>query len=292
MPLGPGAELQTSFTSIPWSETYVYGQAPRTSTLAASVDRCWSESGRQLSEDYCLERALEIAFTLALAGPEAQQNTSAIGARSLQSAWGNDDSLLETFEVVDLEFDGREFRPHENDKLRVRHSQRGYAPPSIRYSGTLPKAFLYRRKMGNDSVSHDIDRPMFVATDGLQQEVAHLQTVAVTSRDDRADGSELVYEAGQGIKIQRRSRAVTSCQHVHDWLKTDYSSDESSTASVSEWLVNLAKGLGYLGFELGFGAAAKYGEFIMVAESLGFGKEWESNWNWCFTPGHAAGCAP
>ena len=287
---GGAIELQTALTSSPWYETHIYGQSPRTSSLAAAVSRCWSSSGKQLSEDYCLRQALDVAFICALTDLGPGHNTTKIGGRDLRSAPSPGASQLDEFDVVDLELEGDAFRPRQNKDIHARHVQANDVPASIKYTGALRRAFLYRRKVGNHSLEAGADRPIFVATDGEQKEIAHLQSVEVTSRDDSAESTGLIYEAGGGIKIQSQSQPVTIHQYVRDWMNSNSGADDSGTASMSDYLMFVAKKVGYLAFELVDGEPGKNGKFIMLAESLGFGTDWESNWNWCFTSDDTVDC--
>lgn len=281
-------DLRTAYITTPWFETSLYGESPRTSTLAAAVNRCWSSSGMQLSEDYCLERALNVAFTAALADLDPQHNTTAIGAGNRRSTPSVERSPSKEFEIVDLELNGDTFRPRLQTKPHDRRSQTQNAPTHIRYNGTLPRAFLFQRKRGNLTHEVEADRPVFVATDGFQKEIAHLQRTTLTVRGDESPDSGLIYEAGGGIKVQSRSHPVTAPEYVQDWMNSE--SGAGDATSMSDYLISVAQSVGYLGFELNNAEAEKDGKFIMVAESLGFGMEWESNWNWCFTPADTEDC--
>lgn len=281
--------LRTAYTSSPWFDTSLYGHSTRTTTLAAAVSRCWSRSGQQLSEDYCLGEALNVAFVSTLTNLCPQHNTTAIGARDMRSTSSTERSLRDRFEVVDLEFNGDTYHPRLESGVHNRRSEMQNTPANIRYSGALPQAFLYRRKGGNHSREDGADRPIFVATDGFQKEIAHLQQASVGTRGDASSETELIYEAGHGIKVQSRSRPVTTAEYVQDWMNSDSGLGDST--SMSDYLVSVAKSLGYLGFELKNGEAGRDGKLIMVAESLGFGREWESNWNWCFATEDTAACA-
>lgn len=288
---GRSGELQTAYTSNPWSDTSIFGHLPRTSTLDVTVGRCWSESGKQLSEDYCLEQALRAAFTVALTSLDLEHNTTAIEGRDLKGTPRIVESSAPGYEKVDLEFDGHAFRPVEARTGTVRRSNSGGVPLNIKYSGMFSEAFLYRRRSGNHSIEQGTDLPIFVASNGSQHEVVHLHRPSISTRDSGALEDDVTYEAGRGIKVQSHSEPITTCEYVQDWMNSNAHSEDSSTGSILDYLMFVAKHVGYLGFSLKDGEAGKDGKFIMVAESFGFGVEWEQNWNWCLGSGDTSECS-
>lgn len=256
---------------------------PLTQSLAVVVDECWSPSGKKLNSFVCQKQALTAALLFAWTAPSDQGNVSALGAREEPVAHQLKRSLGDS--LIRLRRDGGGLRPEPDDAHLIARDHGSPSYEQIQYNGTLPHTFLLRNNVDAAVSRNEESHPMFVATDGRRHEIAHLQPLRA-HRKREYDLTATRYDAGSGIKVQRASSAVATDQGVIDWLNSD---GNDGADAVLDMLWHPLSKNGYLAFNLKDHSQGKDGKCILVAESEGFGREWEDNWNWCFGS-HGSGC--
>lgn len=268
-------QLSTPSWSTPYADVNISYTGPRSKSMNDVIKTCWSINQVQLSSDVCRQQALTIAMNFALAKPPHASNVYALGAERLvrRSSQG--------YRVVRLRSDGDTLRPRGSDRVLTTRSLPTQYETRVEYDGALPDTFLLL-KVANDSASSEGSLgPVFVATDGHRHEVAHLRPLGnLENRDPSMPSS--TFGAGEGLKIQSRSGPVTEKQHVDDWLNSASTGEPSVAVSLLRIITNLANSSGYMAIDLVDRPPGQDGKAVIVAESEGFGREWEDGWNWCF----------
>lgn len=257
--------------AVPWSTVEYSITGPRTESLAAVSNICWSASGQPLSPSFCQRQALTAALLFAWSSPESEHDTYSIGARD---SVGKTDAVGQGYRLFPMRRDEHgTLRTEPDHHLLTSRSPSDTTLGGIKYGGSLPRTFLLQIDAGMDSTTRDESRPLFIATDGDRHEISHIQPVHRTpKRTEEADG--LTYDSGHGIKVQRKSKPIASPQQVLDWL---HSESNDKYTSIAEFLADESKTManGYLAFNLQDRSPNEDGRSILIAESEGFGSAWK-----------------
>ena len=188
----------------------VVGRWPRSEDLSTTLKVCTSEDGIHLAPDWCVQRALSLAFSFSLAHSN-RKSVNSTGKRHGEQAKEFVARISKDATINSIKVNSDEL---VSNKIDCRSVAGLASDIDVRYSGPRPITFLLHDEVGRSKLSASTPRPHFLATDGVQFHIALLTDPQKARRSDREVSPHVRFEPGRGLTVQTDFEPVATWHHV------------------------------------------------------------------------------